>query len=56
MYTILGKFVKEKWIKEIQVEGRKCTYQITSKGLDAYEQEVCRLQSCVQDAMDVKTD
>ena len=56
LYTILGKFVKEKWIKEIEVEGRKCTYQITAKGMDAYEQEVQRLQSCVQDALDAKRD
>ncbi len=50
LYTILGKFEKEKWIKEIEVEGRKRTYCITDKGLTAYEQEVARLQKCVQDA------
>ena len=50
LYTILGKFEKEKWIKEIEVEGRKRTYRITEKGLTAYEQEVLRLQQCVQDA------
>ena len=50
LYTILGKFEKEKWIKEIEVEGRKRTYRITEKGLSAYEQEVARLQKCVQDA------
>ena len=50
LYTILGKFEKEKWIKEIEVEGRKRTYRITDKGLTAYEQEVVRLQQCVQDA------
>lgn len=50
LYTILGKFEKEKWIKEIEVEGRKRTYRITDKGLTAYEQEVLRLQQCVQDA------
>ena len=56
LYTILGKFVKEKWIREIEVEGRKCTYRITDKGLNAYEQEVRRLQSCVQDAQDARND
>ena len=56
LYTILGKFEKEKWIKEVEVEGSKRTYQITSKGMDAYEQEVQRLQSCVQDALDAKMD
>ena len=50
LYTILGKFEKEKWIQEIEVEGRKRTYRITDKGLNAYEQEVARLQKCVQDA------
>lgn len=50
LYTILGKFEKEKWIKETEVEGRKRTYRITEKGLTAYEQEVIRLQQCVQDA------
>ena len=54
LYTILGKFEKEKWIKEVEVEGSKRTYQITSKGMDAYEQEVQRLQSCVQDAKMVR--
>ena len=56
LYTILGKFVKEKWIDKIHVEGRKCTYRITAKGLDAYEQEVRRLQFCIQDAQDAKDD
>lgn len=52
LYTILGKFEKEKWIKETEVEGRKRTYCITEKGLTAYKQEVNRLQQCVQDAND----
>lgn len=52
LYTILGKFEKEKWIKETEVEGRKRTYRITEKGLTAYEQEVSRLQQCVKDADD----
>ncbi len=50
LYTILGKFEKEKWIKEVEVEGRKRTYRITDKGLNAYEQELRRLQQCAQDA------
>ena len=52
LYTILGKFEKQKWIQEIEVEGRKRTYRITEKGRSAYEQEVVRLQKCVQDAKD----
>ena len=54
LYTILGKFEKEKWIKETQVEGRKRTYRITDSGLTAYEQEVERLKRCVQDALDAQ--
>ena len=50
LYTILGKFEKEKRIKEVEVEGRKRTYRITDIGLTAYEQEVERLKKCVQDA------
>ena len=52
LYTILGKFEKQKWIQEIEVEGCKRTYRITEKGRSAYEQEVVRLQKCVQDAKD----
>lgn len=50
LYTILGKFEKEKYIREIQVEGRKRTYQITDKGRRAYEEELKRLKQCIADA------
>lgn len=50
LYTILGKFEEEKFIKEIRVEGRKRTYRITDKGLTAYEEELIRLRSCIADA------
>lgn len=50
LYTILGKFEKEKFIKEVSVEGRKRTYQITDKGRKAYEEELLRLKQCVADA------
>lgn len=50
LYTILGKFEKEKWIEETDVEGRKRTYRITEKGLEAYRQEVERLKTCLSDA------
>lgn len=50
LYTILGKFEKEKYIKEIRVEGRKRTYEITEKGRLAYKEEVERLKKCVEDA------
>ena len=50
LYTILGKFEKEKYITEIEVEGRKRTYEITEKGQMAYKEEVERLKQCVEDA------
>jgi len=50
LYTILGKFENEKYIKEINVEGRKRTYLITEKGMDAYRAELHRLKQCVADA------
>lgn len=50
LYTILGKFEKEKIIREISVEGRKRTYQITDKGRHAYREELERLKQCVADA------
>ena len=50
LYTILGKFEEEKFIEEIQVEGRKRTYRITEKGLQAYREEVLRLRQCIADA------
>lgn len=54
LYTILGKFEKEKYIREISVEGRKRTYAITDKGTAAYETELARLRQCIQDAEDAK--
>lgn len=50
LYTILGKFEKEKYIVEVEVEGRKRTYEITEKGKLAYKDEVERLKQCVEDA------
>lgn len=50
LYTVLAKFEKEKYIREISVEGRKRTYQITDKGRRAYEEELTRLKQCVRDA------
>lgn len=50
LYTILGKFEKEKYIREISVEGRKRTYEITGKGFEAYREELKRLKQCVADA------
>jgi DNA-binding PadR family transcriptional regulator len=50
LYTILGKFVQEKWIREVEVAGRKRTYQITDRGNKAYEQEWERLRRMLADA------
>ena len=50
LYTVLGKFEKEGYIAETEVEGRKRTYRITSKGLTAYRAELERLRACIADA------
>ncbi|WP_343209346.1 PadR family transcriptional regulator [Anaerolentibacter hominis] len=50
LYTILGKYEKEKLIQETEVDGRKRTYRITAKGNQAYEEELERLRLCVADA------
>lgn len=50
LYTVLGKFEKEGYIAQTEVEGRKRTYRITVKGLDAYRTELNRLRSCIADA------
>ena len=50
LYTVLGKFEKEGYIAETEVEGRKRTYRITSKGLTAYRTELDRLRQCIADA------
>ena len=47
LYTVLGKFEKEGYIAETEVEGRQRTYRITSKGLDAYRAELERLRACI---------
>lgn len=56
LYTILAKFEKEHYIREIKVVGRKRTYQITKTGLNAYEEELNRLRYCVADALHEKRD
>ena len=50
LYTLLGKFQDEKLIQETEVDGRKRTYRITSKGRAVYQEEVDRLRSCLMDA------
>ena len=51
LYTVLGKFEKEKYIKEVSVDGRKRTYRITEKGRLAYREELERLRQCIEDAV-----
>ncbi len=50
LYTILGKFEKEGYIREVFIQGRKRTYEITEKGSSAYDEELIRLKRCVADA------
>ena len=50
LYTVLGRFEKEGYIEEIEVSGRKRTYQITPVGLQAYIEELERLKRCLLDA------
>ena len=50
LYTILSKFAEERYIREIQVCGRKRTYQITERGCSAYATELNRLKQCITDA------
>lgn len=50
LYTILGKFEKEGYIAETEVQGRKRTYTITAKGRAAYGEELARLRLCIADA------
>lgn len=50
LYTLLGKFLDEKLIEEVEVSGRKRTYRLTAKGRAAYREEVERLRTCLSDA------
>lgn len=52
LYTLLGKFEKEKLIREVSIAGRKRTYCLTPKGREAYEAELERLKACVRNAME----
>ena len=56
LYTILGKFMDEKLIEEVEVCGRKRTYRITEKGRTAYYDEVERLKTCLRDAETAETE
>ena len=51
LYTLLAKFQDEALIAETGVDGRKRTYQITHKGRQAFQEELNRLRSCVEDGL-----
>ena len=52
LYTILARFLEEKYIRELETDlaGRKRTYQLTETGRTAYQAELRRLRQCVLDA------
>ena len=50
LYTILSKFQEVGYLREIAVEGRKRTYELTEEGLAAYQKELERLRQCIHDA------
>ena len=50
LYTLLGKFLDERWTLQTEAEGRRRTYQITALGRAAYAGEVARLKACLCDA------
>lgn len=50
LYTVLSKFEEVKYIEQIAVEGRKRTYRITHRGVEAYNAEINRLTACLMDA------
>lgn len=50
LYTILSKFLEVGYLREISVEGRKRTYELTEGGRQAYLNELARLQQCIDDA------
>ena len=54
LYTILAKFEKEGYLREVAVDGRKRTYAITERGRGAYAQELARLHACLEDAHKVE--
>ena len=49
LYTLLGDFVKQGFIRETAVDGRKRSYIITDSGLEALKEEYERLKTQVLD-------
>ena len=50
LYTILGKFERAGYTREVETCGRRRTYQVTEQGRAAYLQEVERLRQGLRDA------
>lgn len=50
LYTILAKLTEEAMIREVSVEGRRRSYEITDKGRKMYDTECDRLRRCAADA------
>ena len=49
LYTLLGDFVKQGFIRETAVEGRKRSYVLTDNGRDVLKEEYERLKAQVVD-------
>ena len=49
LYTLLGDFVKQGFIRETAVEGRKRSYVTTDNGLEVLREEYERLKAQVVD-------
>ena len=49
LYALLGDFVKQGFIRETAVEGRKRSYIITESGLEILSEEYARLRAQVDD-------
>lgn len=49
LYTLLGDFVKQGFIRETAVEGRKRSYVITDTGNRLLQEEYVRLKQLVND-------
>ncbi len=53
LYTILSKFLEVGYIRQVDLDGRKRTYEITDKGIGALNDELSRLRQCLSDAVHI---
>lgn len=53
LYTLLGKFEKEKLIEETEVNGRRRSYIITEKGREMVLEEYKRLMLLIEDGREI---